>query len=142
MRYNIERDVIAGNLDVNDIPARWNKDMKDFLDIDVPDDTRGCLQDIHWSFLAIGYFPTYLLGAMMAAQLAHYCKQDLPDMENMVENGQFTEIRKWLTSKVHVHGKRYKSLDELLMAEVGEPLNSKYFIENLTEKYSELYTVE
>lgn len=142
LRYNIERDVIAGNLDVNDIPARWNNDMKNFLDIDVPDDTRGCLQDIHWSFLAIGYFPTYLLGAMMAAQLAHYCKQDLPDMESMVENGEFTEIRKWLTSKVHVHGKRYKSLDELLMAEVGEPLNSRYFIDNLTEKYSELYTVE
>ena len=68
--------------------------MKKLLDIDVPDDTRGCLQDIHWSFLAISYFPTYLLGAMMAAQLAHYCKQDMPSMESKIEQGEFDEIRK------------------------------------------------
>ena len=115
--------------------------MKDFLDIDVPDDTRGCLQDIHWSCLAIGYFPTYLLGSMMAAQLAHYCQLDLPDMDDMIAKGEFDVIRKWLTKKVHVHGKRYKSLDELLEGEVGEKLNSKYFIEYLTEKYSDLYKV-
>ena len=142
LRYNIERDVIAGKLDIADIPKRWNDDMKSFLDIDVPDDTRGCLQDIHWSFLAIGYFPTYLIGALMAAQLAHYCKQDLPDMDGMIERGEFDDIRAWLTSKVHVHGKRYKSLDEMLIGQVGEPLNTKYFLDNLTEKYTELYKVE
>ena len=142
MRYNIERDVVAGDLDVTDIPTRWNDDMKNLLDIDVPDDTRGCLQDIHWSFLAIGYFPTYLLGAMMAAQLSHYCKQDMPSMESKIEQGEFDEIRKWLTEKVHMHGKRYKSLDELLLAEVGEPLNSKYFIDHLAAKYSDLYQLD
>eukprot|EP00804_Cyclotella_cryptica_P014452 CCRYP_004787-RA/>CCRYP_004787-RA protein AED:0.07 eAED:0.07 QI:31/-1/1/1/-1/0/1/309/487 len=141
LRYNIEREVVAGELDVNDIPARWNKDMKEFFDVDVPDDTRGCLQDIHWSCLAIGYFPTYLLGSMMAAQLAHYCKKDLPDFDNMIEKGEFGTIRQWLTEKVHKHGKRYASLDDLL-AEVGEKLNSKYFIKYLTEKYSDLYKVE
>ena len=72
LHYNTERDVVAEDLDVASIPARWNKDMKDILDIDVCDHTRGCLQDIHWACLAIGYFPTYLLGSMMAAQLAHY----------------------------------------------------------------------
>jgi len=141
LRYNIERDVVAGNLDVVGIPSRWNKDMKDFLGIDVPDDARGCLQDIHWSCLAIGYFPTYLLGSLMAAQLAHYCKMDLPEMDHMIEKGEFDEIRKWLTKKVHMHGRRYKSLDELLLAEVGEPLNTKYFIDYLSDKYSELYQV-
>lgn len=142
LRYNIERDVIAGKLDINDIPARWNADMKQFLDTVVPDDTKGCLQDIHWSFLAIGYFPTYLIGAIMAAQLAHYCKQDIPDMYEKVEKGEFEEIKKWLTSKVHMHGKRYTSLDEMLVAQVGEPLTTKYFIENLTQKYTELYKIE
>ena len=142
LRYNIERDVVSGDLDINDIPKRWNADMKKFLDIDVPDDTRGCLQDIHWSFLAIGYFPTYLIGALMAAQLAHYCKQDIPDMNAKIQRGEFEEIRKWLTSKVHVHGKRYKSLDDMLVAQVGERLNTKYFIDNLTMKYTELYKVE
>lgn len=142
LRYNIERDVVAGDLNVEDIPARWNKDMKQLLDIDVPDDTNGALQDIHWSCLAIGYFPTYLLGSMMAAQLAHFCKIDLPDMDNMVKEGKFEDIRKWLTKKVHVHGKRYKSLDELLSTEVGETLNPKYFVDYLTKKYTDLYKVE
>eukprot|EP00584_Thalassiosira_punctigera_P006763 CAMPEP_0172542032 /NCGR_PEP_ID=MMETSP1067-20121228/12723_1 /TAXON_ID=265564 ORGANISM="Thalassiosira punctigera, Strain Tpunct2005C2" /NCGR_SAMPLE_ID=MMETSP1067 /ASSEMBLY_ACC=CAM_ASM_000444 /LENGTH=538 /DNA_ID=CAMNT_0013328191 /DNA_START=106 /DNA_END=1722 /DNA_ORIENTATION=+ len=142
LRYNIERDVVAGDLEIADIPTRWNNDMKILLDIDVLSDTQGCLQDIHWSFLAIGYFPTYLLGALMAAQLAHYCKQELTDMEIMIERGEFEDIRKWLSQKVHMHGKRYKSLDELLVAQLGEPLNAGYFIDYLKEKYSDLYEVE
>lgn len=89
----------------------------------------------------IGYFPTYLTGAMMAAQLAHYCHQDIPSMDKMIEEGKFDEIREWLKKKVHVHGKRYKSLDDLLLAEVGEPLNTKYFIDNLTGKYTDLYKI-
>ena len=72
LRYNIERDVIAGKLDVADIPARWNKDMEDLLDIQVPDDTKGCLQDIHWSCLAIGYFPTYLYRALLPSGYTKY----------------------------------------------------------------------
>mmetsp|Transcript_11453 Transcript_11453/g.17490 ORF Transcript_11453/g.17490 Transcript_11453/m.17490 type:complete len:580 (+) Transcript_11453:78-1817(+) len=142
LRYNIERDVVAGKLDVNDIPARWNADMKSLLDIDVPDDTKGCLQDIHWSCLAIGYFPTYLLGSMMAAQLAHYCKVAIPDMDDKIKAGEFDEIRSWLTKRVHTHGKRYKSLDDLLLAEVGEELNPQYFLDYLKGKYVPLYKVE
>ena len=142
LRYNIERDVVAGKLDVADIPARWNADMKSLLDIDVKDDSNGCLQDIHWSFLAIGYFPTYLLGAMMAAQLEHYCKKDIPDMDDKIKAGEFEDIKKWLTKRVHVHGKRYKSLDDLLLAEVGEKLNPDYFLNYLADKYRDLYKVE
>lgn len=77
----------------------------------------------------------------MAAQLAHYCKKDLPDFNDMIERGEFSPIREWLTEKVHKHGKRFSSLDELLSAQVGEKLNSKYFIDYLTEKYSDLYKV-
>ena len=64
----------------------------------------------------------------MAAQLAHYCEQDIPDMNAKIERGEFEEIRKWLTSKIHKHGKRYKSLDDMLVSQIGEPLNTKYFI--------------
>ena len=77
----------------------------------------------------------------MAAQLAYYCKRDIPDKDAMIEEGKFDEIRGWLTRKVHVHGKRYKSLDELLVAEVGESLSAKYFIHFLTTKYSDLYKI-
>jgi carboxypeptidase Taq len=139
MRYGIEKDVIGGNLEVKDIPARWKSDMKSMLDVDVPDDAKGCLQDIHWASLAFGYFPTYLIGSATAAQLAHYCAQDIENMDEMIEKGEFAEIKQWLTDKVHRHGKRYKSLDALLEDQIGEKLNPKYFIDYLTNKYSELY---
>jgi carboxypeptidase Taq len=79
------------------------------------------------------------LGSSTAAQLAHYCQKDIPDMYEQIEAGKFDQIKEWLTSKVHKHGKRYKSLDALLEAELGEKLNPKYFIEYLDKKYSELY---
>ena len=139
LRYQIERDVIEGKLAVKDIPKRWNEQMKEMLHIDVPSDTKGCLQDVHWSMGAIGYFPTYLLGSAMAAQLAHYCQQDITDFDDKISRGEFLEIKAWLTDKVHRHGKRYHSLDALLEGEVGEPLNPKYFIDYLTEKYTDLY---
>jgi carboxypeptidase Taq len=139
LRYNIEKDVVNGKLSVKDIPTLWNKDMQDLLQVNVPSDTKGCLQDVHWSGLAIGYFPTYLIGAVAAAQLAHYCRVDHPNMDDLMEQGKFGPIKQWLTQKVHAHGRRYKSLDALLEAQVGEALNPKYFIEYLTNKYTDLY---
>jgi carboxypeptidase Taq len=98
------------------------------------------LQDIHWSAFAIGYFPTYLLGSSTAAQLAFYCEKDIPDMYEKIERGQFQEMKEWLTSKIHIHGKRYKSLDDLLEEQLGEKLNPKYFTDYLESKYSKLYS--
>jgi len=139
LRYRLEKDIIEGSLAVEDIPSKWNSLMKDLLGVEVPDDSQGCLQDIHWSAFAIGYFPTYLLGSSTAAQLAFYCEKDIPDMYEKIEKGQFHELKEWLTAKVHKHGKRYKSLDDLLEAQLGEKLNPKYFIDYLEAKYSELY---
>lgn len=139
LRYRMERDFVDGKLDVKDIPSRWNAGMKDLLNVEVPSDAQGCLQDVHWSMLAYGYFPTYLIGAATAAQWAHYCQQDIPDWDEKVSKGDFAEIKAWMTEKVHKHGSHYASLDEHLEAQVGEPLNPKYFIEYLTEKYSDLY---
>jgi len=139
LRYTIENEVIEGKLDVADVPSRWNSLMKELLDVDVKDDAKGCLQDVHWSMLAFGYFPTYLLGAACAAQLAHYCHIDIPDMDEKITKGEFSEIKDWLTKKVHKHGSRYDSLDELLEDQVGEALNPEYFIQYLTDKYTDLY---
>jgi len=139
LRYNIEKDVIGGKLKVSEINTRWNQDMKAFLNVDVPSDDKGALQDVHWSAGAIGYFPTYLIGAICAAQLFHYCESDIPNIQDMIQNGEFKEIQQWLTKKVHSHGKRYNSLDELLQSQLGEELNPQYFIKYLTDKYSELY---
>lgn len=139
LRYTIERDFIDERLTVKDIPERWNEGMKELLNVNVPNDAQGCLQDVHWSMLAYGYFPTYLLGAATAAQWAHYCRKDILNFDELVASGQFTEIKAWMTENVHKHGSRYTSLDEHLKAQVGEPLNPKYFIDYLIEKYSDLY---
>lgn len=141
LRYNIEKDVIAGKLKVEDISTRWNQEMKEMLSIDVPSDAKGALQDVHWAALAFGYFPTYLIGAIAAAQLYEYCQRDIADMEQKIEKGEFSEIRDWLTSKVHRHGRRYASLDALLEDQLGEPLNPQYFIDYLTNKYADLYNL-
>jgi carboxypeptidase Taq len=139
LRYRLEKEIIAGTLKVEDIPQKWNMLMKELLGVDVPDDSQGCLQDIHWSAFAIGYFATYLLGSSTAAQLAHYCERDIPDMYERIEQGEFASLKAWLNDKVHKHGKRYKSLDDLLEAQVGEKLNPKYFLDYLEAKYSKLY---
>ena len=139
LRYRLEREVVEGTTSVSQIPEKWNNMMKDMIGVEVPDDAQGCLQDVHWSALAIGYFPTYLLGSATAAQLAHYCKQDIEQFDSKVEAGEFKEIKAWLTEKVHRHGRRYPSLDALLEDQLGEPLNPKYFIDYLTTKYEDLY---
>ena len=141
IRTEIERRVVNGDLDVSDIPGAWNDRYESLLGVDVPDDARGCLQDVHWSGLAFGYFPTYLVGAMGAAQLAHFAKLEIEDFEGKVSRGEFHEIKEWLKGKVHRHGCRYESFDGLLMGEVGEELNPEYFLGYLEEKYGELYGI-
>jgi len=141
LRYNIEKDVVEGNLDVSDIPQRWNEAMKTMLNVDITDDAKGSLQDMHWASLAIGYFPTYLIGSATAAQLAYYCEKDLPTFRNDIESGEFDKIKDWLVKKVHIHGKRYPSLDAMLEDQLGEKLNPKYFLDYLTKKYTDLYKV-
>jgi carboxypeptidase Taq len=139
LRFQIERDLIEGELAVSDIPTRWNSGMQQLLNITVPSDSEGCLQDVHWSSLAIGYFPTYLIGSAAAAQLAFYCRRDLPDFDELIEHGNFVPIKEWLTKKVHRHGRRYSSLDSLFTDQLGEALNPKYYISYLTEKYTDIY---
>ena len=141
LRYNIEKDVIAGRLAVEGVSERWNDDMTSLLGLEVPSDDKGCLQDVHWSALAFGYFPTYLIGAMAAAQLFHHCRKDVSDIDGKIESGEFAEIKAWLTKKVHRHGRRYESLDALLKDQIGEELKPEYFIDYLTEKYTELYNL-
>mmetsp|Transcript_12997 Transcript_12997/g.27358 ORF Transcript_12997/g.27358 Transcript_12997/m.27358 type:complete len:576 (+) Transcript_12997:143-1870(+) len=142
LRYNIEKDVIAGKQEVADLSQRWNDDMKALLDVDVTSDDKGALQDVHWSAMAFGYFPTYLIGAIAAAQLYHYCEKDLPDIEAKIESGEFQPIKDWLKNKVHQHGRRYESLDSMLEDQLGEPLNPKYYIDYLTTKYTDLYELD
>ncbi|KAG8467148.1 hypothetical protein KFE25_000464 [Diacronema lutheri] len=139
MRFELERALLRGEMDVDALPGAWRARMRELLQVDVPDDRRGCLQDVHWSSLAIGYFPTYLLGALMAAQLAHHMRADMPDLDAKIAAGEFGPIRAWLNERVHRHGSVPRSMDDLLERALGEPLKTKYFIAYLTDKYTELY---
>lgn len=140
LRFDLEQRLVSGALDVKDIPSAWHKGMKDLLDVEVPNDAEGALQDIHWSFGAFGYFPSYSLGAMTAAQLFHHLKSHaMPDIEDKIKSGEFSLIRDWLRKEIHEVGSLYPSLDELLVQVTGEPLVPKYFLEYLDKKYAKVY---
>lgn len=140
LRFELEMKLMNGTLDVADLPKAWNEGMKQHIGVDVPTDSEGCLQDIHWPSGAFGYFPSYSLGAMMAAQLYRHLKTEaMPDIEEKIRASKFSEIRDWLKTEIHEVGSLYPSLDKLLEKVTGEPLNPDYFLEYLREKYSKVY---
>ncbi|MFD1511699.1 carboxypeptidase M32 [Halomarina rubra] len=137
IRFEIERDLIAGDLDVSEVPQVWNDKYEQYLGIRPETDAEGCLQDIHWSHANFGYFPTYSLGSVLAAQLDDAVRRDL-DLDTQVRAGQFDPLREWLYENVHQHGARYTT-PELVREATGEDYTADYFLDYVTEKYERLY---
>ena len=137
LRFEIERDLIAGDLDVSEVPQVWNEKMEEYLGVRPDTDAEGCLQDIHWSHANFGYFPTYSLGSVLAAQLDDAVREDL-DLDAQVRAGQFDPLREWLYEHVHRHGARYTTPD-LVREATGEDYTADYFLDYVTEKYERLY---
>jgi len=139
VRFEIERDLFGGKLAVSDLPEAWNAKMKSYFGITPPDDGKqGVLQDVHWSIGSFGYFPSYTLGNIAAAQLWYAMKEVLPEMDRAMETGDFSPILNWLRENVHIHGRRY-SRDELMIHATGKPLGVADYARYLTEKYLALY---
>jgi carboxypeptidase Taq len=138
LRFEIEKGLIEGDIAVEDLPGIWNSKMKELLGLDVPDDSLGVLQDVHWSGGMIGYFPTYSLGNLYSAQFFAAARRDIPALEDEMARGEFGRLLQWLREKIHVHGKTY-SAQELAKRATGEKLNSKFFAEYISRKYSEIY---
>ncbi|MGN6493587.1 MAG: carboxypeptidase M32 [Agriterribacter sp.] len=138
IRYQVEKLLLEGQLATKDIPGCWNELYKKYLGVTVPDDKNGCLQDIHWSHGSFGYFPTYTLGSLYAAQFYHAIKQSFPGLNEAVANGDFTEVHNWLKTHVYQYGRRFTS-DELCNKITGEPLQMKHFIQYASEKYDAVY---
>src|SRR5690606_19031491 len=113
---------ISGELQVRDLPKIWNEKMGQYLGVVPSNDAEGVLQDIHWSGGNFGYFPSYSLGNMYAAQLEHALRRDIPDYENAIRNGELHKVVDWLTENIHKHG-RLLSPKELIEKATGEPLN-------------------
>ncbi|MBX4198365.1 carboxypeptidase M32 [Candidatus Parcubacteria bacterium] len=141
VRFEIERDLVEGKLAVKDVPKVWNKKMKDYFGLAVPNDTKGCLQDVHWSMGGLGYFPTYSFGNLYAAQFFHQLEKEMPDVRKRIAKGDLLPIRHWLKDKIHIHGKKYTA-GALVQEVTGEALNSKYFSNYLEKKYTEIYELK
>ncbi len=138
LRFELEVALIEGSLEAKDIPQAWNQKMKESLGIVPKDNREGCLQDIHWSMGAFGYFPTYALGNLYAAHFFEAFEKAFPQWEKEVEKGNFTFMHEWLTENIHQHGRRYTSL-ELLKKVNDKAFSSKAFEKYLTEKYTKIY---
>ena len=140
IRFEIERALFAGELDVPDLPAAWNEKVRAFLGIDVPNDAEGVLQDIHWSFGGFGYFPTYTLGNLINAQLFAKAREDLGDLEGQIARGEFAPLLAWLREKIHRHGSRYTAA-ELVERATGKPLSTDAFLAERRRIAREVYGV-
>lgn len=140
LRFELELALIEGDCQVEDTPALWNEKMKQYLGLDVPDDANGCLQDIHWSHGAMGYFPTYALGNLYAAQFMEVIRTDIPDLDSLIEQGNFSPLLQWLRTRVHQVGRR-KTPSELVESVTGDGLRVEPYLNYLKKKYSELYSL-
>ena len=134
LRFNLEKKLIDKTLKTKDIPEAWNAEYKKLFSIDVDNDSNGCLQDVHWYAGLIGYFPTYSLGALTSAQLAHTLRTKLPELDKEIELGNFKPLIDWLRKNVHEKASFF-STNEILEQVTNSPLNAKYFKQYIKNRY-------
>lgn len=138
LRFELEKKLISGELVVEDLPQAWKQESKNLLGIEPENHAQGCLQDIHWSMGAFGYFPTYTLGNLYAAQFYDTLCREQPGLERELAQGNLKPVRRWLEENIHCHGAVYPA-GELCQRVTGEQLNPRFFIEYLQKKYGALY---
>jgi carboxypeptidase Taq len=137
LRTEVEKQFVAGEIDVQEIPAVWNEKMDEYLGIRPETDTKGCLQDIHWTG-GFASFQNYTIGSVLAAQLDAALREDLDAVDELIREGEFEPLMNWMNEHIHQHGQQYPT-DELIERATGEPLTADYFIEYAEEKFGELY---
>ena len=137
VRYEIEKLIIAGKLEIADVPQKWKELYKEYLGIEVPDDTHGCLQDVHWSGGMVGYFPSYALGSAYGVQMLRKMEEQLGDVYADVAKGDLSRITGWLKENIH-RWASYRKPGELFESVCGK-FDAKYYTDYLTEKYTDLY---
>ena len=140
LRFELEHDLLTGDLPAPDLPGAWNERFRTFFDLTPPDDARGCLQDTHWSFGGIGYFPTYSLGNLYAAQFFEQAEKDLGDLNEAFARGEFLVLRDWLREHIYVQGMRFRA-EDLAKRVTGRPLSHLPLINHLRTKFEALYGI-
>lgn len=138
IRYELEKALLEGDLKVADLEAAWNDKYKAYLDLDISNPNEGILQDVHWSYGSIGYFPTYSLGSFYAAQFFQQACKDIDGLETQISQGNTSELLQWLQKHIYQHGRLY-SATEFCERITGEALNFDYFYQYALKKYSAIY---
>jgi carboxypeptidase Taq len=138
LRFELEQALLSGDLGAADVPAAWNEKFEQSFGLKVPSDAQGCLQDIHWSFGGLGYFPTYTLGNLYSAQLMDAARRELSGLEDDFKRGEFGRLKGWLNEKVHRPGMRWRA-GELCRRVTGSALDHRPLVRYLRDKYAPLY---
>ncbi len=140
LRFELEQKMIAGELQPADLPGVWNETFTAYFGITPPDDALGCLQDIHWSAGLFGYFPTYALGNMYAAQFFNAAAKELGDLQALFAAGEFQPLKEWLNRNIHQRGQQYRA-NRLVEIVTGESLSPEPLVAHLRGKFGPLYGV-
>ena len=138
LRFELETALVAGDIEVKDLPELWNHKMGKYLGLTPPNDALGVLQDVHWSAGLFGYFPTYALGNVLSLQFNTCLRKALPDCDEQIARGEFAPILNWLREHIHVHGGKFTPA-ELVHRVTGEKIDPQAYIDYLQTKYGELY---
>jgi carboxypeptidase Taq len=138
IRYELEKALLENSITTADIPAFWNESYLKYMNVKVPDDRQGCLQDVHWSHGSFGYFPTYSLGSFYAAQFFSMAEKNIPGLQEQLQKGDTQALLSWLREQIHRYGRMHTS-EELCKKVTGETLNINYFLQYLEHKYGSIY---
>ena len=141
LRFELEKKIINDNFPISDISELWNFKMEELLGIIPPDDSKGILQDVHWSEGIFGYFPSYILGNLYSAQIYFKILKSNPQINDQIKGGQFNNLISYLKENIYQYGKIYRP-DNLIKKITGESLNPKYYIKYLKEKYFQIYKIQ
>jgi carboxypeptidase Taq len=140
MRFELELEIFEGRLKLADLPEAWNTRMAEYLGVEVPDDARGVLQDVHWAGGTFGYFPTYSLGNVIAAQIWDAAQADLPDLDGQIGDGELMPLRDWLRQRLYRHGGKFMP-KEMIERVVGGPIDVGPYLRQLRERAIEIYGI-
>jgi carboxypeptidase Taq len=141
LRFELEQEIVNRTIDLGDLPEAWDAKMKEYLGIDVPDEARGVLQDVHWSFGGLGYFPTYSLGNVISVQIWEKALEAIPGLYDQFDEGEFSELREWLRENLHRYGRKFTPR-ETLERVAGGPIDAGPYIRYLKDKLGQVYGIE
>ncbi len=141
LRFELEQEMLAGTVRLDDLPEAWNARMKEYLGVDVPDDGVGVLQDVHWSLGYVGYFPTYVVGSIVSVQIWERVRTAIPDLDDRIAEGDFAPLRDWLREHLHRHGRKFTPKETLTLATGSDRIDVGPFVRYVRTKFGGIYGV-